>query len=219
MGESILLDRRLVAFSQIGLRLVDDFTGQAPFGEVQAYLDIYNGGGNWHLTNAQSTKTPSGVFTYPKLEYHVDVTGLPVRRYRIRLKCKYYHPEYLVIKEGFEFDVFPFSDDSLPNLQPGALRNIVLLPASNYPYPHNISVLRGVVEDSAQTKLKNILVFHSILERVITDDRGLFGLPLRLGISPGPLTIDASDQRTGRTGSITVMYPDDLVQGVTITIS
>jgi hypothetical protein len=218
MEKSILLDRRLIAFSQIGLRLVDDFTGQAPFGQIETYLDIRNGNGNWQETNIQPQETPTSILTYPNLERHADATGLATRVYRVRLECEFYQPEYLAVSDGFEFDVIPFSDESLPALQPGSLRNINLLPASNYPHSNLIPVLRGVVENTNGIKLKNVLVFHSLLERVITDERGEFGLPLRIGVTAGPVTIDAAEQRTGRTGSITITFPKDLALGVTIII-
>ena len=58
-----------------------------------------------------------------------------------------------------------------------------------------------------------------VAERVATDSRGRFSLPLRWPALNGAIQIDASDHRTGRTGQITINLPAGLTGSHLIVIS
>jgi hypothetical protein len=57
-----------------------------------------------------------------------------------------------------------------------------------------------------------------MLEHVLTDERGVYALPLR-GVPEGVATpIDAIEERTGRHGSISIQLPDALGKSQKISI-
>ena len=56
-------------------------------------------------------------------------------------------------------------------------------------------------------------------ERALTDSQGSFALPLRWLAANAQASVDAVDERTGRTGSIQIELPSSLGQGQTIVIS
>jgi hypothetical protein len=85
-----------------------------------------------------------------------------------------------------------------------------LLPAPNYPFASHIPVLRGVVVDAAGNPVPNAYVTQGSNERALTDARGTFALPLRWVQANTAVPIDATDQRTGRSGSISIQIPGAL---------
>ena len=206
-------------FSPVGLRLVDDFTGTAPIGRVSVYLEAKDASGNWAATDVPATKTPSGVVTYPGLERHAVVTGLPSRRYRVRLDAEFYVPLYQRNADGIEFDAFPYNDEHPPTTVTTGSQDAVLTPATNYQIEGHVPVLRGVVVDSANAPVKNVLVTQGAKERVLTDTRGNFALPLRWVAANVAVPVDAVDERTGRTGMLNIQLPGSLSKSQTIQIS
>src|SRR5687767_12932981 len=100
---------RWVLYSPIGLRLVDDMTGNMPLGHVRVLLDRRDPAGNWQETKIKAVMTPSGNLTYPGLERHPDLSG-PARRYRARIEADLYGPLYRATLDGIEFDAFPYND-------------------------------------------------------------------------------------------------------------
>jgi hypothetical protein len=95
----------------------------------------------------------------------------------------------------------------------------VLIPAPNYPFASHIPVLRGVVVDASGNPVANAYVTQSTTERAITDSRGTFALPLRWVPANTATEIDATDQRTGRTGSTSIQIPAALNSSQKISIS
>jgi hypothetical protein len=57
-----------------------------------------------------------------------------------------------------------------------------------------------------------------VAERVLSDERGVFALPLRWAPFSGNVVLDAIDHRTGRTDQLTLALPQDLQQGHTFTL-
>jgi hypothetical protein len=210
---------RTQRYSPIGLRLVDDLTGATPRGRVDVYLDARDAGGNWNITDVAAVKTPSGVVTYPGLERHASVTGLPSRHYRVRLRAEFYIPLYQRNSDGIEFDAFPYNDANLPSTIVTGTQDAVLTPAPNYEIEDHIPVLRGVVVDSANKPVPNAVVTQGVKERVLTDSRGTFALPLRWVKQNVATPVDAADERTGRTGTISIQLPASLSTNQKIQIS
>lgn len=214
-----IANEELALFSPIGLKLIDDFTGRVPFGRSKALLDFQDLAGDWHEAERTSVRTPSEIVTYPGLGRSANVAIQPVFRYRVRIDAQFYRPEYLMNADGVEFDVNPWDDNNPPAVIPNAPQDLILFPATQYPFSAHIRVLRGVVVDNVGTRVPNVEVSESNLERSLTDDRGMFSLPLRWPALNAALQIDALDHRTGRNGQINITLPGDLDVGHSITIT
>lgn len=213
---------RWLLYSPIGLRLLDDITGNLPFGGVKALLDRRNPAGNWQEMQIKAVMTPSGYLTYPGLERHPDANG-PARRYRCRIEADFYGPLYRALQDGIEFDAFPYNNTNPPaNFPPPPNlplpQDVVLTPASNYPFAPHIPVLRGRTVDVNGNPVADAVVSQGIQERVLTDRRGTFALPLRWVALNTAVPIDATHPRTGRTGTIPITIPQDLGQNHDIQI-
>ncbi|MGA9772095.1 MAG: hypothetical protein WBV94_23890, partial [Blastocatellia bacterium] len=138
-------------YNPIGLLPVDAFTGGAPMGKVNAFLDLQSDNGNWRETGIKEVRTPGGVIAYPGLERRGEVTGKPPRRYRIRIEAELYQPLYLMTEDAIEFDAFPYNDTNPPENYPKnpgefpdylskVLIKVMLTPGPNYPFPTHIMV-------------------------------------------------------------------------------
>ncbi|HVO01319.1 MAG TPA: hypothetical protein VMT54_03915 [Candidatus Cybelea sp.] len=209
---------RLMLYSPVGLRLVDDFTGRAPFGTIRTHLDQRRANLTWLPTDIAAVRTPSDVITYPGLGRSAHPLQPPVR-YRVRLEAEFYRPDYLLNQDAIEFDVHPYDDDNPPVVIVGVPQDVFLIPSTNYPYPGHVRVLRGSVVDNAADPVANVEVTEGVGEKVLTDDRGQFSLPLRWPPFNAALQIDALDHRTGATGQINVNLPADLSTGHIIPIN
>ncbi|HMF56562.1 MAG TPA: hypothetical protein VK619_09475 [Pyrinomonadaceae bacterium] len=214
----VLGGSRANLYGQVGLRLVDELTGVAPLGRVRSKLYISDGSGGWRLTGIKAITTASGVLAYPKLERRAVVAGQLARSYRVQIEAEFYRPFYRASSDGIEFDVFPYNDENPPQTITQMARDVTLVPATNYPFPSHIPVFRGVVMHAGATVV-DAEVRVSLIERVVTDERGAFSLPVRWKAQNVPFSIDAIDNRTGRTGSIPVKIPNDLGKNKIIPIS
>jgi len=203
-------------YSPVGFRLIDELSGRALIGGFKATLDIRIGT-NFRATDSRAVTTASGVVAYPGLGRASQPVGAP-RHYRFRVAAEFYRPLYLENSDGLEFDAPWYSDDAPPVPLPSFPQDVAFAPAASYPFASHISVLRGRVVDAAGVPVENAKVVESTHERVLTDQRGAFCLPLRWAPSRVPVAIDASD-RAGRTGTIVVTLPVDLGRGQTITIN
>jgi hypothetical protein len=216
-GWRVLASERRLLYSPIGLTLVDEFTGRGPLGRVRAFLDLRVSPGVWHATGIEPIQTPSNVLTWPGLGRSGDPVSAPTPRYRARLEADLYRPDYLAALDGLEFDA-PLWDDATPPVPVTATpQPLFLLPAPSYDFPSWVRVLRGVVEDTSGVAVPNALVQQATTERTLTDASGAFALSLRW--ATGGLPVDATDVRTGRTGTHTLSLPADLRKNVTITIA
>lgn len=206
-------------YSPVGLRLVDELTGAAPLGGVSATLDILDPSGKWRQTDISDVRTPSAVVTYPGIGRCADVTVQQPQQYRVRLAADLYIPYYLVAADAIPFTAYPYNDANPPAVVVKTPTDALLVPAPNYPFATHIPVLRGVVVDAANKKVPDVLVTQGNSERTLTDSRGSFALPLRWVAANVATTIDANDQRTGRSGSIPIQLPAALNSNQMITIS
>jgi len=206
-------------YSPVGLRLLDELTNQPPLGTVRATLDKLDANGKWLPTDIPGVLTPSAVVSYPGLERHAVVTGLTFQTYRVRLNADLYIPYYLTNADGIQFKAYPYNDDNPPAVIAKVPIDTPLLPAPHYPFASHIPLLRGVVVDAAGDPVPNAYVTQSNNERALTDNRGEFALPLRWVKANTAVPIDATDQRTGRTGTISIQLPGALNNSQTISIS
>ncbi len=206
-------------FTPVGLRLVDDFTGTAPDGPLAVELEAKDGPTTWRTVEHRATFTPSGWIAFFGLGRTVSPLGKPIVRHRARVRAATVLPLYGLYPsyEHIEFDVFPY-DDLHPPSAATSTKDVFMLPATAYTYPAEIRVVRGRVVDAGGHPVARALVKHVHLERVMTDDRGEFALPLRWVATGTVVQIDAVDA-AGRVGSLPVAIPDDLTQAQQITIT
>ncbi len=214
---TFLPEEERVLYAPIGLRLIDDFTGKPPTGPVDAALDLQDGL-EWRATEVRPVVTASTIVTYPGLGREADVSH-PPQHYRVRLETRFYRPLYRVTSDGVEFDAPPYNDTNPPTPITSQPSVVALLPASNYPFAPYIPVVRGIVEDTNGDPVPDVLVEEGLNERVLTDDRGSFSLPLRWVQEGVATNITAQDQRNGRNGVIAVTLPAALEQNQIITVS
>lgn len=211
---------RSITYSPIGLRLRDDFTDAEPIGRVTAHLDILEGG-TWRPTEIRAVWS-GPLLSYPGLGRQRDVVGQPSRRCRVRIESEHYIPLYRATVDGIEFDVHPHNDTNPPAALTTAAFDLALGPAASYPYPGHVPVVRGVVVDSASGEpMADAEVTEGARERVVTDKRGSFALPMRW-VAPGvPTPIDAVHHRStpNLTGSLVVTLPAALAASQTVPIS
>ena len=214
----IVSERRML-YSPIGLRIVDDFTGFAPLGSLRAILDQKLANGEWFETPIDAVRTASDVLIYPGLGRSAHATTQPSQRYRVRLDAALYRPDYLLNLDGVEFDAHPYDDQHPPAAFPTLPQNLFLMPATHYPYPGHVRVVRGRIVDAGGSAVANVEVTESAQERVLSDERGGFALPLRWPALTATVQIDAIDHRTGRSGHLGINLPADLGTGHVITIT
>jgi hypothetical protein len=206
-------------YSPIGLHLIDELTNESPIGSVESILDKLAANGAWLQTDVQAVLTPSAIVCYPGLERRVSVAGVPAQTYRVRLAAEYYIPYYLTNADGIQFHAYPYNDDNPPSVIAKLPVDTLLLPGPSYPFAAHVPVLRGEVVDAAGNPIPNAYVTQSNTERTLTDSRGTFALPLRWVQANTPVPIDATDQRTGRSGSISIQIPAALTSNQRISIS
>lgn len=215
----ILPNERSELYAPFGLRPVDDYSGNAPLGWIRAKLDVSDGSGGWRETEIKPVATASGVLAYPGLERRAEVIGQPPRRYRVRVETQFYLPLHRATTSGIEFDAYPYNDSTPPQQYATLPADLILVPAANYSFPGNVAVLRGEVRDANGAVVADALVTEQNRERVLTDSRGSFALPLRWVASTGQTTIDVVHQRSGQVGAINIQLPQALGKNQTITIS
>jgi len=210
---------RWLLYSPIGLRLLDDLTGTTPELRIEAKLEFEESPGVWLELKRKAVITPSGVLTYPGLGRSAAAAQQPVIRHRVLLESDFYRPRYLETMGGIEFDVHPYDDQSPPAVIPSLPQDTTLLPSTSYPFPGHLRVLRGTVHDANASPVAHVGISLGNQERVLSDERGAFALPLRWPALTAAITVDANDQRGNRTGQLNVQLPGDLSHGHTITVN
>ena len=214
-----LPSERWVLYSHLGLKLVDEFTGDAPRYSVFADLEYQNGSGDWRSIEFNPVVTPSGVLSYPSLGRSADVAATPIVRYRVKIRSEFYRPEYILVDDGIEFDVHPYDDVTPPAVFPTHPQSVLLIPNARYLYESHLRVVRGLVQDSFSNPVANVEVSEGSRERTVTDESGAFSLPLRWPAITAVVALDALDHRNGRTDNIAINLPGDLSQGHLFTIT
>jgi hypothetical protein len=175
--------------------------------------------GEWQQADIDAVRTASDVLIYPGLGRSAHVTTQPPARYRVRLEASFYRPDYLLNIDGIEFDAYPYDDKTPPALFPSSPRNLFMMPSTTYPFPGHVRVVRGRVVDVNGNAVVNAEVTESAQERVLSDERGGFSLPLRWPALTAVVQIDALDHRSGRSGQLSITLPADLAVGHVITIT
>lgn len=217
---------RFVLHWPVGLRLLDDLTGEPPRGRVDAELFL-DDAGTLVETGISAKLTPAGILTYPALGRRAKPSTHPPRDYQVRLTADYYIPLYRATAPGIAFQAFPYDDQTPPAGGPAGAVDTPLLPSPPYPFPPHVPVLRGEVTVTGDPT-PDVLVSWTgavggtpVEDRTLTDARGTFALPLRWAPF-GPLVqIDADYTPPGgpaQSGSVTVTLPGALATSQSIAI-
>lgn len=230
-GESVEM------YSPIGLKPIDTFTGKAPLGRLRVILDLQDELGQWRETDIKETRTPGDVIAFPALGRSAFTT-VPERKYRVRIEAEYYMPFYTKTIpggtiDGIEFKVFPYNDAIPPKIYPKdsagipylsqVFRELLLVPAPNYPFPAQIMVLRGRVVNNLNQPIVGATVSWRVTEATLSaggdvklpgataHKSGEFCLPIRPTHADHltmPQEIDAFDPRSNKSTKLTnVIFP------------
>src|SRR3954447_4460081 len=92
---------RSLQSSPVGLRLIDDLTGQGPIGKTGCVLYIEDAAGQWRKTELRPARSAGGFLIFPGLGRSRDVIG-PPRRYRAEITAQFYRPFYPGPVDGVE---------------------------------------------------------------------------------------------------------------------
>jgi hypothetical protein len=217
MTFTVIPSERTITYSQISLRLVDEFMAGPSLYPVEARLSVQDSAGIWQRLETRPVPSPSGTLLFPGLGRSANVAVAPIVRHRVELTSDFYRPEYLRTVDALEFDVHPYDDSQPPAVLPNLPHTVLLLPSANY--PHAARTVRGRTLDTNGDPVANVEVTQGAAERVLSDERGVFTLPLRWVAFSGLVVIDAVDNRTGRTGQIMLTLPQDLQLGHSFTLT
>jgi hypothetical protein len=208
-------DRR-TAYCPIALELRDEFTGGAIIGEAQVSLDLQQGTA-WARSERRPVRTPGGVFVFTGLGHAVDPAALPSFRVRVRIEAAYYRPKYRTLDDGLEFDVPTYNDSVPPDVLPLMPEIVLMLPTPAYRFGAHVRVLRGRVLDPLGDPVADALIEADGVERVMSDAKGGFCLPLRWQALSGTVVVAVDHPRSGRKKTLNFNL-EDLMGNKDITI-
>lgn len=208
---------RRTAYCPIALELRDEFTGGPALGDIRLELDVKQGT-SWAPSQRGATRTPGGLFVFTGLGHSADPAALPSYRVRVRISASHYRPEYRTIVDGLEFDVATYNDTVPPAVLPLMPEIVLMLPSSSYPFGGHIRVLRGRILDSLGDPVADALIEADGVERVVSDDRGGFCLPLRWQATAAIVAVTVDHPRSGRNAAINFILPADLSGNHDITV-
>lgn len=210
-------DRR-TAYCPIALELRDEFTGGAVLGDVQVALDVQQGP-IWAPNERKPTRTASGLFVFTGLGRAADPVALPSFRVRVRISAAHYRPKYRTTADGLEFDVAAYNDAVPPAVLPLMPEIVLMLPTSAYPFGGHVRVLRGRVLDPLGDPVADALIEADGVERVISDGKGGFSLPLRWQAPAAVVAVTVDHPRSGMGAALNFILPADLIGNHDITIT
>lgn len=210
---------RRVLYTQVAIDLVDDFTGAPPLGRISVTLEV-DRGGTWHMVPRKPVFTATSTAAFPGLGLTSHPADKLPQQYRVRVTSSRYRPLYggSLALDAVVFTVHPYDHQHPPATLLAAPLPVFLLPGTDYSFSSGVPVLHGRIEDPGGLPVDNALVKEGGRERVLTDARGEFSLPLRWVPLGTTVTIDAED-RSGRLGNLALNVPGDLVAGQVITVS
>lgn len=210
-------DRR-TTYCPIALELRDEFTGGAVIGGVEIELDLQQGA-LWTPSGHRPVRGPSGLFVFTGLGRAFDPAAMPSFKVRARISAAYYRPSYRTIVDGLEFDVATYNHAVPPAVTPVMPEIVLMQPSSAYPFGGHLRVLRGRVLDPGGDPVADASIEADGVERVISDDNGAFGLPLRWQLPNAAVAVLVDHPRSGRGAAAAFVLPGDLVGNHDITIT
>jgi hypothetical protein len=204
----ISVDRR-VAFAGVALDLRDEYAITGAFGDIRLTLDLQEGA-DWRETTLTPVRNSGGIFVYTGIGRHVDPAVTPQFRGRVRIEAEFYRPGFQAIEDAIVFDVPTYNDGVPPAFTPLNPQTVLMLPTAGYPFPGYVRRIGGRVLNALGTPMPNALIEADVVERVISDERGAFTLPLRWQAPVGAVNVVVAHPRSG-LGAIKVFnLPGDL---------
>lgn len=203
----------------IALELRDEFTGGALVGDAQVALDIRHAPTVWEPSNRKPIRTSSGLFVYTGLGRSRDPAAMPLYRVRVRITATHYRPRYRTTADGLEFDVGTYNDATPPTLLPMMPEVVLMLPTSSYPFGGHVRVLRGRILDPMGDPVADALIEADGVERVMSDAKGGFCLPLRWQAPAAFVAVTVDHPRSGLSAAAAFSLPADLIGNHDITIT
>jgi len=210
-------DRR-TTYCPIALDLRDEFTGGAVLGEVEIELDLQQGT-LWTPSGRRPVRNPSGLLVFTGLGHAVDPAAMPSFKVRVRIAAAYYRPSYRTTVDGLEFDVATYNHAVPPAVSPLMPEMVLMQPNSAYPFGGHLRVLRGRVIDIGGNPVADASIEADGVERVISDEKGAFALPLRWQLPNAAVAVVVDHPRSGRGATPGFTLPGDLVGNHDITIT
>ena len=205
----------------VAVRPVDDFSAGAPALPVAFVLDRL-AATSWTETGLEPVRTLSGVFAWPGLGRVPDAALAPAEQYRVRFSdpagLAHYRAAYGFSLDGLVFTVAPWSLAQPPASAPLQPETVFLYPGAAYPFASNIAVLRGRTVTLGGDPLADSLV-ASGTDRVLSDPRGAFALPIRLTAAVTTISVTADHARTGTSNAVTIAVPAGLIGETQIQLS
>jgi hypothetical protein len=212
----IISTARRVTFCPVALDLRDEFTGRGAFGPISLRLDRQIGP-DWAPTDLQPARNSGGVFLYTGLGRMFDPAALPGFRIRVRIEAEYYRPAFGTTDDGIEFDVPTYNDTVPPLVSPLVPEVVLMLPTTGYPFGGHMRRIHGRVLDPGGAPLADATVEADGVERVITDERGAFTLPLRWQTATA--NVNVAHLRSGQGAAQIFNLPADLTGNHDITVT
>ncbi|UZK70320.1 hypothetical protein OKW76_04545 [Sphingomonas sp. S1-29] len=203
----------------IALELRDEFTGGALIGDAQVALDIEQAPTVWAPSDRKPVRTSSGLFVFTGLGRSVDPVVMPSFRVRVRITATYYRPRYRTTADGLEFDVLTYNDAMPPASLPLMPEMVLMLPTSSYPFGGYVRVLRGRILDPLGDPVADALIDADGVERVMSDARGGFCLPLRWQAPGAFVAVTVDHPRRGLSAVAAFSLPADLIGNHDITVT
>jgi hypothetical protein len=206
-------------WSPLGLLPIDAFLDAAPIAPLQIAVDLF-ASGRWRETELRCRRTPSGVIVLPRLGRRAAIEpGMAPALYRLRVDSEPYIPRFRTDRDGREFQVPAYNDTNPPPALPGRFDMLPLDPGPAYPYPSEMSVLRGTVREPNGAPIRDATISYAEgLVRAMSDERGCFALGLRRAPAAGQIVVDIVHHRTNRAVSVNINLPQDLQTNQVVTI-
>jgi hypothetical protein len=215
-----LSEERRVTRSPLWIRLLDEFADRPVTTGLEVTLERLDDG-RWVEAVERPTITSSGDIAFVGLGRAREPELVGNRSYRVRVDVAGYRPDYPPPGGGLIAVVAAWNPERPPTSEV-LLRVLPLLPATSYPFAPRTPLLNGSVRDTAGRPVSDAEVSASLTvnginrrERVLSDERGAFRLPLRW--AAGATRIDAA--KGTLTGAVTVTVPADLSATHVITLA
>lgn len=214
----VITGARRVAFAGIALDLRDEYAVTAAFGDIRLTIDLQDGA-DWHETTFRPVRNPGGIYVYTGIGRHVDPAVTAQFRVRVRIEAEFYRPGFQAVDDAIAFDVPTYNDDVPPAFSPLIPETVLMLPTAGYPFPGHVRRVRGRILDVPGTPMANALVEADGVERVISDERGAFTLPLRWQAPAGVVNVVVAHPRSGLGAHEVFNLPGDLAGNHDITVT
>lgn len=203
-------DLRLRMVASRAFALVDDFASAPPLVPVPFILEeLRQPPSGWAETGRAALRGSGGMLAFAGLGLAIDPASTPLRRFRLRLvedpPRAVYRPAFRFERDALEFELPTYNHAVPPADLPEAPEPVFLYPGAAYPFPRHLTVLRGTVRDAAGPVADVRISTGS--DHVLSDERGAFSLPVRIGQPVNMVVLDCEHRRSSRSFAAAVALP------------